>query len=595
MKQKFLLISFLLIIFFSGSFAQTILAPDLQCVENDQVNGDITLYWTNPPVNPCGAFVQYTIYASQTGAAGPYNQVAVTNQAATSFLLTGYLTANPTWYFYMEASYNCVGATVLQSDTVNNLNPVTPVIVNVDVNSNGNAVFTWQPSASPQAQCYIIYYYLPNGLAVPLDTVCGYNNTSYEDTYGNPDSGSLVYTVAAVDSCNKISAYNTSPQRTIYATASSQACQSQIDLAWTRYYNWPQSVLRYEIWVSRNDSAFSLVASVDTNSLIYNYSGFNDGDSLCVYIRAVSAADSTITSSSNRMCMRASIVQPPKFNYITNATVELNNHIIVTWLIDTVAELTFYKIQRSTNNITYTSIAQRPAPATLNQFETYEDSLGIITTDNPYYYQTVAVDSCQTNFTSPYVKTVCLKGELFDYYLANLTWNDFELQGATVTRYNLYRNISGTYQFLRTFAPGVNSYSDSLQQFLTASGIFCYRIEAVYDLDLPIANYHQTLSSWSNEQCIIHRPIIYIPTAFAPNGVNNVFKPTIIYGDPQGYNMTIFNRWGGKVFETTDPAAGWDGTDHGKEAQLGGYAYLIQFYANDGVKVERKGMVLLVK
>ncbi len=595
MKQKFLLIPFLFLTFFSGSFAQTILAPDLQCVENDQVNGDITLYWTNPPVNPCGAFVQYTIYASQTGAAGPYNQVAVTNQAATSFLLTGYLAANPTWYFYMEASYNCPGATVLQSDTVNNLNPTTPVIVNVDVTPGGDVVFNWQAGPSPQTQCYIIYYYLPNGLAVPLDTVCGYSSTSYLDTYGDPTTGSLVYTIAAVDSCGNISAYSTSPHNTIYATASSQACQSQVNLAWNRYINWPQSVLRYEIWVSRNDSAFSQVASVDTSSLIYNYTGFNDGDSLCIYIRAVSAADTTVTSRSNTMCMRASIVQRPKFINIINATVELNNHIIVTWMIDTMAELTFYKIGRSTNNVVYDPIAQRPAPDPLTVLETYDDSTGIVTTDNPYYYQITAVDSCQTTFPSPTVKTVCLKGELFDYYIANLTWNDFELAGATVTRYNLYRNINGTYQLIRTFAPGTNAYSDSLQAFLDANGIFCYRIEAVYDLVLPAANFSQTLSSWSNEKCIIHRPIIYIPNAFAPNGVNNEFKPTIIYGEPQGYVMTIFNRWGGKVFETNDPATGWDGTDHGKEGQLGAYAYLIQFYANDGVKIERKGMVLLVK
>ena len=95
--------------------------------------------------------------------------------------------------------------------------------------------------------------------------------------------------------------------------------------------------------------------------------------------------------------------------------------------------------------------------------------------------------------------------------------------------------------------------------------------------------------------CIIHRPIIYIPNAFAPEGVNNVFKPTIIYGAPKGYSMIIFNRWGGKIFESNDPSIGWDGNDHGKPATLGGYAYLIQFYADDGVLVERKGMVLLVR
>jgi gliding motility-associated-like protein len=59
--------------------------------------------------------------------------------------------------------------------------------------------------------------------------------------------------------------------------------------------------------------------------------------------------------------------------------------------------------------------------------------------------------------------------------------------------------------------------------------------------------------------------------------------------------MTIFNRWGGLVFESTDPNVGWDGSDRGKPAQQGGYAYIILFTAADGIRVERKGMVLLVK
>jgi gliding motility-associated-like protein len=598
MKKRFFITAVLMPALFLVSFGQTILAPDLQCVQNDVVNNNVTLSWTNPPANPCGAFVQYTIYFSQTPG-GPYTTRAVTNQAATSEVVPGILGAGPTWYFYMEAQYNCPGATVLQSDTVNNLSPTTPVIVSADVTGSGDAIFTWQPSPSPQTHFYIIYYYLPgSGLAVPLDTVYGRFNTSYTDLFGEfnePTTESLFFTVAAADSCGKVSSYNTSPHNTIFAQAGQQACQSQVDLAWNRYINWPAGVLRYEVWASRNDSAFTKAGEVDSASLVYNYTLFNDGDSLQIYIRAVSAADSNITARSNVMRLRAAVVQPPRYNYITNATVELDNHIFVTWLIDTLAELTFYKIERSTNNVKYDPIEQIPAPSPLNQFETYEDSTGIMPANNPYYYQQVAFDSCQTQYTTPYVKTINLKGELYDYYVANLIWNSFELEGATVTKYNLYRNINGTYQLLRTFAPSVNTFSDSLQQFLDANGIFCYRIEAVYDLDLPLANYKATLSSFSNEQCIIHRPIIYIPNAFAPNGVNNVFKPTIIYGEPKGYVMSIFNRWGAKIFESNDPAVGWDGTDHGKEAQLGGYAYLIQFGANDGVQVERKGMVLLVK
>jgi gliding motility-associated-like protein len=278
--------------------------------------------------------------------------------------------------------------------------------------------------------------------------------------------------------------------------------------------------------------------------------------------------------------------------------VDLDNHISVTWMIDTIAELTFYKIERSGNGQTYKVIDQLSAPATLNFFETYIDSGEVMPEHNPYFYQITAVDSCQNQYKAPFVKTVHLDGELFDYYIANLEWNDFELQGATVLRYNLYRDYGFGYQLIQTLPFGVTEYSDSLQQFLDEQGTFCYRIEAVYDLSLS-NGYTATLSSWSNVKCIIHRPIIYIPNAFRPGSTvagNNVFRPTMHFAiEPKAYLMQIYNRWGGLVFETRDSLQGWDGTDHGKEAQQGGYAYLIQFYSNDEVRVERKGMVLLVR
>lgn len=594
MKHKHFSLLFLLLIFFCLSFSQTILAPDLQCIDNNNSNGDITLYWTNPPVNPCGAFVQYTIYASQTGAGGPYNSIAVTSAAATSFVLTNYLSVSPTWHFYMETNYNCPGATVLQSDTINNLNPATPQIVNVDVTTGGDVVFNWLPSSSPQTHGYVIFYYLANGNAFPLDTVYGRFNTTYTDIAGDPTTQSLVYTVAAFDSCWKFSSFNTLPHNTIFATANSVVCQTQINLSWNRYINWVPGVKEYQIWVSRNLGPFGWAASVDSGTHTYNYTGFNDGDSLCIQIRAVSLADTTVVSNSNMMCMRASIVQPPAYNYITNITVDLSNHITTTWIIDVQGELIYYTIQNSGNNISFTNVEELPTPSPLNPSETYIDS-NVTPEKSPYYYKVIAFDSCQNPYPTAVAKTICLKGELFDYYVANLTWNDLEIDSSVVLRYNLYRNFGSGYQLIKTFLPGVNSYSDSLQQFIDEKGIFCYRIEAVYDLNLVRAGFSQTLSSFSNEQCIIHRPIIYIPNAFAPNGVNSVFKPTIIYGDPKAYSLSIFNRWGGKIFESNDPAIGWDGSDHGKDAQQGGYAYLIQFYANDGVKVERKGMVLLVK
>lgn len=577
---------------FLGAGAQFVYPPDIQCVTKD--NGNIIIYWSNPS-NPCGPFVQYTIYASSTGPNGPYNAIAVTNQASTFDTLFNYLTVSQNWWFYMESDFNCPGSTVLQSDTVDDNPPAVPEIVNVTVTASGDVIFNWLPSTSNQTQGYVIYAYLTGtGNAIPLDTVYGQFNTTYTDTVRDPTSQILNYTIAAFDSCQQFGSYSTLYHNTIFLQAQSTACQNQVNLNWNKYIHWPQGVMDYQVLVSANGGPFNVVTNLDSAQNSYAYSGFNDGDSLCIVIQARSLADSNVVSNSNMACLRASIVQPPSYFYITNATVDFNNDITVSWMIDTAAELIFYKVERSVNNAVYNDIDQWSAPNTLLEFESYKDSVGVVPQDNPYFYKITVFDSCQAMYSTPYVKTINLQGELYDYYVSHLTWNNFELQYATVLKQNLYRNYGAGYQLIKTFAPGVTDYSDSLQQFVDEKGIFCYYIEAVYDLNLP-NGYHDTLTSMSNEQCIIHRPIIYIPNAFAPGGVNNVFKPTIIYGNPTAYVMTIFNRWGGEVYESHDPSIGWDGTDHGKEAQAGGYAYLISFYAEDGVKVERKGMVILVK
>lgn len=572
--------------------AQFIFPPDLQCVVKDIASGSVTLYWTNIP-NNCGPFVDYTIYAANSPA-GPYNPLAtVVTQSQNSFIHAGALPG--TWYYYMVANFNCPGAAALSSDTINTLNPDTVRITNVTVNPNNTVDINWQPSPSKQTYGYVVYYFLPNGNAQIIDTVFGYNNTTYTDALGDPSAASQVYTIAAFDSCWQYSSYNETPHRTILATASTASCQNDVNVNWSSYFNWPQGVKEYQVWASNNNAPFTLAGVTDTFSKSFNYSNFMDGDSVCVYVRAVAAHDTTVVSTSNVVCLRALVVKTPSFNFITNATVDLNDHITLTWMIDSTAELIYQQIERSANNTQYDVVNQLAVQnPPLPTFNTYIDSGNIFPDKNAYYYTVTLLDSCQALYESPYVRTINLQGELFDYYVSSLTWNDFELQHATVLRYRIYRNVGVGYQLIKTVPFGVKEMVDSLQQFVNEQGIFCYRVEAEYALDLP-NGYRDTLSSFSNEMCIIHRPIIYIPNAFSPYGVNNVFKPTIIYGNPKGYTMTIFNRWGGKVFETNDPATGWDGTDRGTPADMGGYAYLIRFTAEDGVRVERKGMVLLVK
>ena len=125
-KQILFISSLILGAWFSG-LGQTVYPPFLQCAQDAGSNGDINLLWVNPTNNTCGTFVQYTIYASKNGPAGPYtDSVIVTNQGATTFTLTGYTNVSSTWYFYMTSTYNCPGGTVISSDTIKNLSPIPP-------------------------------------------------------------------------------------------------------------------------------------------------------------------------------------------------------------------------------------------------------------------------------------------------------------------------------------------------------------------------------------------------------------------------------------------------------------------------------------
>jgi gliding motility-associated-like protein len=89
---------------------------------------------------------------------------------------------------------------------------------------------------------------------------------------------------------------------------------------------------------------------------------------------------------------------------------------------------------------------------------------------------------------------------------------------------------------------------------------------------------------------------IYVPTAFSPNNddINDCFG---IISPPQltNYRMTIYDRWGEKVFETTNPFECWDGTFKGTDAATDSYVYLISFKCYNGADLSKKGTVTLLK
>lgn len=84
----------------------------------------------------------------------------------------------------------------------------------------------------------------------------------------------------------------------------------------------------------------------------------------------------------------------------------------------------------------------------------------------------------------------------------------------------------------------------------------------------------------SNSVCVDNCPDYRLPNTFTPNGdnQNDLFKP-YPYRFIEEIDLKIFNRWGGLVFETTDPDILWDGRDSsGTELSDGTYFYVCKVF-----------------
>ncbi len=88
----------------------------------------------------------------------------------------------------------------------------------------------------------------------------------------------------------------------------------------------------------------------------------------------------------------------------------------------------------------------------------------------------------------------------------------------------------------------------------------------------------------------------YMPTAFTPNndGRNDLCQPKL-FGRVIVYRFSVYNRWGQKLFETTNPHEGWDGKIQGNEQPSGTFAWSCIYQLENKPQETRKGTITLIK
>jgi gliding motility-associated-like protein len=90
---------------------------------------------------------------------------------------------------------------------------------------------------------------------------------------------------------------------------------------------------------------------------------------------------------------------------------------------------------------------------------------------------------------------------------------------------------------------------------------------------------------------------LYIPTAFSPNndGLNDIFQ--VVGQNITEFEMSIYNRWGQRMYYSRDVESGWDGrTQFGTDVVYNGmYLYKINAMDQKGNQIEREGLITLYR
>ncbi len=141
--------------------------------------------------------------------------------------------------------------------------------------------------------------------------------------------------------------------------------------------------------------------------------------------------------------------------------------------------------------------------------------------------------------------------------------------------YAIGANIPGTYSWNSGFADHFISPTNSGTFALSITENGCTTTD---EIDIQF------------EDCI------FVPNAFSPNGdgQNDIL---FVRGYESGYfHFSVFDRWGIKVFETSDPAIGWDGMVNNQPGVIGVYMYVAEMDSEIyGGRYVLKGDVSLIR
>ncbi|MBC6994399.1 gliding motility-associated C-terminal domain-containing protein [Neolewinella lacunae] len=589
MRPLLFLIGFLVF----TSLAAQVAAPDFLCTRSDA--GTEVLRWNNV-ASGCGPF-QATEILTATDRNGPYTLLAALTDPST----TEYADPNPAGqmrFYFLRYRYDCPGQAVINSDTLDNLIPLTPVVQFAGVEGN-EIVLSWLPSRSPEVSGYNVLEVTPNSIDF-VATVSGATEFRLPFLASDPAPATRQFRLVAIDPCG-----NDSPQGTIVRPmdltgAGGTGCGSditlQIDQAARANYL-PATAL--ELFVSVDGAAAVSAGTFPPDATSINYRNANDGEDLAFYVEAV-LANGLGRARSTVFRQTVNITQPIRDFPLYGASFEADGSVLLRYAepasptaLDAFSALLGQSGNRTTEiPLTGTifgsgGVLTLPTlPAPLAEGETLRLRLA---------------DACGREVTTNAVQPVFLSGRALAPGNNLLNWSPLVNNLPGSLSYDIHRAIvadagaaaGAVFEPIAMDVEGT-SYADALDP---GQGMACYLIIARFlpASAVPVA----TQAFRSNVVCVAPPTEVYLPNAFSPSAreaANRVFQPFFSsLPESEGYALLVFDRWGGLLFESQDPTAGWSGDRSGQPLPSGAYLYQLRYRTANGAERLRTGVVNLIR
>lgn len=475
---------------------------------------------------------------------------------------------------------------------------------------NGLATMAWDTTnTSKDVVEYVLLRLDNNGFWVPVANIPVGTAFPFVYTASTANSGPESFKVVTIDSCgNQSSDLNATAHQTMFLNVNADPCDGFVRLRWNSYRQWTQTdVSNYRLFaditdLNGNTTNGVLIYTGGPNDTVYNHTGLNSGYQYCYYIR-VTDTTTNYTATSNRRCIDALIVNKSKLLYLARTTVRNDGSIESYAFIDGTADVIDFGIERADNpQGPFFVLGRIPKPAGPPWEIKYND-YSASPESKKYWYRITSRDSCgAVDTVSNFGRNIWVRAKSNGNLTNTVVWNPYEQFGGRVDRYEVYRQVdqNGAWTLAGQTGGSDTIFIDNIRPYGDGRGSFCYYVRAV-EIANPLGfldEFGETFSSRSNDVCVVQEARIFIPKAFNPNSdvqENRTWKPSNVFARTDSYELSVFNRFGERIFHTIKTDEGWDGTFKGEAQPVGVYTFFLKYKSYEGLPIEERGSLTLIR